>query len=271
MLPFEPPQFQSSGTIGGAVAAGLAGPGSPWRGGVRDSVLGIEMINGLGERLLFGGQVIKNVAGFDVSRLLTGANGSLGVLLKISLKLIPIPEAQPTVMMKFQSVEQLREMMSKAYPITATLVSGDTLWLRLSGERSAVDWAIGKLGAQEVSELGLWQKVRDLEHNFFKQPGHLWRLILPVMTEIDERKNWLIERGAGLRWLKSDEAAQDIFEYAHHSGGAAIGFSKGVAGQASAQPEVYQLMLARVRQAFDPHGIFHDLNSEALLQLESGK
>ncbi|MFW6094392.1 MAG: glycolate oxidase subunit GlcE, partial [Pseudomonadota bacterium] len=135
-LPFEPPRFQGRGTLGGAVACGLSGPGRPWRGAVRDAVLGVEMVNGLGEHLRFGGQVMKNVAGYDVSRLQTGAFGTLGVLLAVSVRVMPVPAAEETRVFELDAraaLERCRAWARGPYPITATAHLDGRLHVRLSG------------------------------------------------------------------------------------------------------------------------------------------
>ncbi|MCZ6644063.1 MAG: glycolate oxidase subunit GlcE, partial [Gammaproteobacteria bacterium] len=145
MLPFEPPRFAGSGTLGGAVASGLSGPGRPWYGALRDAVLGVEMINGRGEFLRFGGQVMKNVAGYDVSRLQAGAFGALGVLLSVSIKTLPKPATELTCIFELAAdaaLEKLRAWARLPLPITATCYVDNQLSVRLSGSEAAVLWAV---------------------------------------------------------------------------------------------------------------------------------
>ena len=108
MLAFEPPRYAQGGTLGGAVASGLSGPRRPYAGAVRDLVLGVKVLDGTGEHLTFGGQVMKNVAGFDVSRLMTGALGTLGVITEVSLKCQPLPRTEATVAFECSADEAIR-------------------------------------------------------------------------------------------------------------------------------------------------------------------
>jgi glycolate oxidase FAD binding subunit len=144
MLPFEPPHFSEQTTLGGMVAAGLSGPRRPWGGSVRDAVLGVKLLNGRGEVLRLGGQVMKNVAGYDVSRLMVGAMGTLGVLLEVSVKVLPRPACERTLV--FDSTTKpprLSEM-----PISASLELDGRLYLRLSASSRCVEMAADSLGGE---------------------------------------------------------------------------------------------------------------------------
>jgi glycolate oxidase FAD binding subunit len=151
MLPFEPPEFGGAGTLGGAIASGLSGPGRPWFGAARDAVLGIEMINGLAQRLRFGGQVMKNVAGYDVARLMCGSGGALGALLSASLRVRPCPEKECTLVFELESDQALArvvELGRQAIPLSATCHTGRRLVLRLSGSSVEVDASARQLGGE---------------------------------------------------------------------------------------------------------------------------
>ena len=171
MLPFDPPQFGGQGTFGGAIATGLTGPARPWRGGARDSVLGVEIVNGMGERLRFGGSVIKNVAGYDVSRLLTGAFGTLGVILSASVRLLPKPEAEQTLVRECDAARAgrwLRAWSRWPLPITATCFESGLLRVRVSGARTAIADAATELGMpMRDPDPTFWQRVRDHDHPWF--------------------------------------------------------------------------------------------------------
>ena len=171
MLAFEPPHFAEGGTLGGAVAAGLSGPRRPYAGAVRDLLLGVKMLDGAGEHLTFGGRVMKNVAGFDVSRLMAGALGTLGVLTEVSLKCLPLPRTESTIAFECSADESIRRVNDwggQPLPLSATCFHDGRLQVRLSGAQPAVHAAMTKLGGQVVAEAdALWTSVRDHTHAFF--------------------------------------------------------------------------------------------------------
>ena len=155
MLPFEPPLFGSLTTIGGTVACGLSGPSRPYRGAVRDFVLGVGLLNGRGERLRFGGQVIKNVAGYDVSRLITGAMGTLGVILDVSIRVHPLPETEKTLYYELteqQALKKMNEVSGRPLPLTGACYYQGVLSLRLSGSVEGVSAAVDVLGGSQASD-----------------------------------------------------------------------------------------------------------------------
>ena len=185
MLPFEPPHFADGATIGGTVASGLSGPRRPYTGAVRDFVLGTRIINGKGEDLHFGGRVIKNVAGYDVSRLMTGAMGTLGVLLDISFKVLPAPSAEVTLRFELDeanAIQRVNEWAGKPLPLSATSWCENILRVRLSGAVSGVKAAQQKLGGQIVDTSlanAFWAELRDHRAAFFQGNEPLWRVSLP--------------------------------------------------------------------------------------------
>ncbi len=266
MLPFEPPMFGGRGTIGGAVAAGLAGPGRPWRGSVRDSVLGIEMVNGRGERLNFGGQVIKNVAGYDLSRLMAGACGTLGLLLSISLRLIPKPETEQTRVLELspeQATDWHWHLGRQAEPVTATCFDGERLHLRLSGSLAGVAAAARRMGGQEDPEQGhIWQRLRDHEHDMLVQTP-LWRCVLPVDAPDPWPARYLVEWGGRQRWLQSEFPGAALVSRAQALGGHAGLFNSGshqlpLDHLNHPRPDAASLQYQkRLKTAFDPSGIFN--------------
>ena len=183
MLPFEPPHFGPGATIGGAVAAGLAGPGRPWRGAVRDVLLGVRLLDGQGRDLRFGGQVMKNVAGYDVSRLMAGSMGTLGVLLEVSIRLVPRPRTERTLVMDLAptaSCELLRELRVRPVPLSGACYSQDRLYLRLAGHASVLDAFHRDRGGEWLDDgERLWHELRDHALPFFDADRPLWRLSLP--------------------------------------------------------------------------------------------
>lgn len=186
MLAFEPPHFGAAATIGGAIATGLSGPRRATAGSARDFVLGVKLLDGQGQVLNFGGQVMKNVAGYDVSRLLTGSLGTLGLLLEVSLKVLPRPAAEVTLRLEAPQGKALELMNSwggRPLPISATSWEDDLLTLRLSGARAAVAAAREQLGGEAVAEASsFWHELREQRAAFFTTDLPLWRLSLPSVT-----------------------------------------------------------------------------------------
>ena len=217
-LPFEPPHFSPSSTVGGMVASGLSGPARASAGAVRDFVLGVKLVNGKGEHLTFGGQVMKNVAGYDVSRLMVGAMGTLGLLTEVSLKVLPIAPLEATLkfeMPQAQALMQLNTWGGQPLPLNAScwLEEGGvgTLYLRLRGAAAAVESACKKLGGEQLPNAQAaadWQLARDQQLPWFKERADtqdLWRLSVPQTTPaLDLPEPPLIEWHGGLRWVRAD-------------------------------------------------------------------
>ncbi len=266
MLPFEPPQFGGQGTLGGALATGLAGPGRPWRGSVRDAVLGVEIINGLGQRLQFGGQVMKNVAGFDVSRLMAGAFGTLGLVLSLSVRLVPKPETELTRVFQLspaQAQDWHLHLGRQPEPVTASCYDGENLYLRLSGSLAAVAAAASRLGGSEDPEQGaIWQQLRDQRHPALSQ-GPLWRCLLPVDAPDPWPGRYLVEWGGRQRWLQAALPGPALMARCQELGGHASLFRAGsdelpLPQQYQAQPDPVSLHYQQqIKLAFDPQGIFN--------------
>jgi glycolate oxidase FAD binding subunit len=176
MLAFEPPHFSSNATLGGVVSSALSGPRSVYVGTVRDFVLGVRLLNGAGEVVRFGGEVMKNVAGYDVSRLVVGALGTLGILLDISLKVLPMPEREVTLTWRLdaEAAEQKRQQLArKPWPLSASHYQGGCFSIRLSGSHPGVTEAQAALGGT-VTEDSLWQELRE------RRPTQ-WQAVAPVL------------------------------------------------------------------------------------------
>lgn len=268
MLAFEPPYFGGEATVGGCVAAGLAGPRRMAAGSVRDFVLGVTLLDGRGTYLSFGGQVMKNVAGYDVSRLMAGSLGSLGVLLDVSLKVLPLPRAEQTLCLELGEGEALMRCAQwggRPLPVSATLWHGGQLWVRLSGNAAAVDSAVAQLGGECLAPeqaAALWQSVREHRHEFFTaQPATpLWRLSLPsVAPPVALEGAQLIEWGGALRWLRSDVSADAVRAAVAAVGGHACLFRGGDRSGAVFHPLAPAMLTLqqRVKQAFDPFRVFN--------------
>jgi len=263
LLPFEPPHLGDSATLGGAIACNLSGPRRPYAGAARDFVLGSRVLNGKGEILSFGGEVMKNVAGYDVSRLMCGALGTLGVLLEISLKVLPRVENELTLAFETDlqdALETLHEWGQKPYPITGSCYDGDHLTVRLCGEEKAVQAARKLIGGDPITEGGaFWRKLREQQHGFFGSSKPLWRISLASDAKpLELEGKWLYEWGGAQRWLATDVEPAMIREAAAASRGHATLFRGGDRSQAF-QPLPNGLMAIhrRLKSAFDPQGIFN--------------
>ena len=266
MLAFEPPHFGSGSTLGGCVAAGLSGPRRPYTGAVRDFVLGVRMLDGAGNDLRFGGQVMKNVAGFDVSRLLAGSLGTLGVILEVSLKVLPLPAMETTLRFAKTAAEAIalvNEWATRPLPVSATAWTGGNLVVRLSGAAAAVDAAARKLGGERIDPQQaqhFWHGIREHTDPFFNTGQPLWRLSLKSTTPpLNLPGVQLIEWGGALRWLATDADAQTVRAAAAFGGGHATLFraSDKSAGVFQPLPPALLTIHRKLKQTFDPAGIFN--------------
>jgi len=264
MLPFEPPHYGKGATIGGAVATGLSGPRRPYAGAVRDFVLGARIVNGKGEDLSFGGRVIKNVAGYDVSRAMAGALGTLGAITEVSFKVLPRPAAEETI--SFQVDEARACTLANAWagqplPITATAWFAGRLLVRLAGAQSAVRAARAKLGGESATDLpDFWAALRDHRIAFFSGDAPVWRLSVPQTTPpLDLGVTPLVEWGGGLRWLRGALEASRLREAAARTGGHATLFRGGDKSAGVFQPLAPAILKVhrRLNSAFDPAGILN--------------
>jgi glycolate oxidase FAD binding subunit len=259
MMAFDPPTFGADGSLGGAIAAGISGPGRPWYGAVRDAVLGVTLINGRAQRLKFGGQVMKNVAGYDVSRLMTGAFGTLGVLLDVSVKVMPRPQFEWTRAFEIDRDEALANVATWArtpLPLSATCHLDRTLYVRLSGTEKGVRAAMRQLGGADVSYADeLWESLRDQYHRFFVA-AQCWRIVVPPAAPFPDLDGaWLTEWAGAQRWLKTSvPAAEIVAAVRRHQGHAAPFFGGPPLPALDAALLKYH---RRVKEAFDPSGIFN--------------
>lgn len=262
MLAFEPPKFADSATIGGTVACNFSGPRRAYAGAVRDFVLGCKIINGKAEMLSFGGEVMKNVAGYDVSRLMAGAMGSLGVITEVSLKVLPKPETETTMVLECSDVQALQNMhrwSRSPLPVSATCYDGDRLFVRLSASENAVAAACKQIGG-EVYPVGndYWQKIREHQHAFFKSHKPLWRLSLDSnAAPLKLAGQCIYEWGGALRWYQSDESAEVIRTYAATANGHATLFRG--KGNDKFQPLADGLLRIhrKLKYAFDPQHVLN--------------
>ena len=266
-LPFEPPQFGVGSTIGGAVAAGLSGPARASVGSLRDYVLGVQIINGRGELLTFGGQVMKNVAGYDVSRLMAGSLGTLGVIVQVSLKVLPVPPAECTLLFELSETsarQQLNRWGGQPLPLNASCWADGHLAVRLRGAQAAVAAATRQMGGQALPAERAerqWPALRDQALPFFRlAPGEaLWRASVPDTATPLNLGPTLVEWHGAQRWIKATPAdATHVREAAARAGGHATLFRGGdgsVPVFTPLAPALAQIH-ARLKREFDPAGIF---------------
>ena len=265
MLAFEPPHFGGGATLGGAVAAGLSGPRRPFAGAVRDHVLGVRMVDGNGSVGRFGGEVIKNVAGYDVSRLVTGALGTLGVLLEVSLKVLPRPETERTVCPDWPAETlhgRIEAVLRAGAPVTGAAHDGERAWVRLAGAASAVEAGAEKIGGAPAEDDEFWTRLRDQRLVFFTgDPGvPLWRIALPPGTPAPDLPGRALLDWAGQqRWLRSDAPAARVRGAAVAAGGHATRFSGGNDDEPVFTPldPVLLRLHRRLKQALDPAGVLN--------------
>ena len=274
MISFEPPHYGAGSTLGGCISAGLSGPrraaNGLYYGAVRDYVLGCVLMDGRGDVVRFGGQVMKNVAGYDVSRLAVGSMGTLGAILEVSLKVLPVPVSRSTLQFAMDEAEALAKMnewSGRPLPVSASAWKNGTLCLRLEGAAAAVDAACTELGGKRMDDghaAGFWEGVRNQTDPFFAQPDALWRLSIPsaakpgVLPQALAGRQ-LIEWGGALRWFKTDADSATVRSAAKSVGGHATLFRGGDRSNGVFQP--LEAVLARlhrnVKAVFDPAGVFN--------------
>jgi glycolate oxidase FAD binding subunit len=272
MLAFEPPHFGAQATFGGCIAAGIAGPRRASAGAARDFVLGAVLMNGHGEVLHFGGQVVKNVAGYDVSRLLAGSLGTLGLMLELSVKVLPAPQAEATLkfdMNGTDAVRKLNEWGGRPLPMTASAWRNGTLAVRLAGAEAAVKAARASLGGEVVDAVEaerFWAGLREQTDPFFASiapTAALWRLALPSIAEpLQLPGAQLMEWGGAQRWWITETDAQTVRISAKQAGGHATMFRTGrdydrSAGVFTPLPAPLMKIHRGLKAAFDPARIFN--------------
>lgn len=265
MLASEPPHFsqgENLATLGGTIACGFSGSRRPFAGSLRDHVLGVNILNGEGELLRFGGQVMKNVAGFDVSRLMVGARGTLGALLEISVKVMPKPEFEQTLLFECPSADAVKRMsdfVHRSLPLSALAWLEGYLWVRLEGTETAVNTAFAHIGG-EIAEHGanFWLSLREQTHPFFRRHQPLWRLSVPPAAALAIPENEVfIDWQGGLRWWRTDRSAESIQTMASKSGGYAYLFRDAAPVIGDLPPIGLLALHQRLKKSFDPDGLFN--------------
>ncbi len=259
MLAFEPPDFAGNATIGGVIASGLSGARRPFSGALRDFVLGTTVITGSAEVLTFGGQVMKNVAGYDVSRLIAGSLGTLGVILDVSLKVLPLPELEVTLTIPVSrgGFQVLLQSMRQSVPVSAAAHEGDHLRVRLSGSEISVTAAVKELGGEEIDN-SYWDQVNNLER--FGEIEQLWRISVVPGSDILLEEAALVDWGGSLRWLVQPGFSPR--ERLKKNGHATL--MKYKAASLAPGLDIFQPLVEpvagihqRLKKQFDPAGIFN--------------
>ena len=281
-LGFEPPRFSASqslnpdaypvqglGTLGGVVASGLSGPRRPWAGAARDFVLGVGMVNGLAQRLHFGGQLIKNVAGFDVPRLMSGSMGTLGLMLDISVRVLPIRPLNITLQHQLSlaaAMKKMVELQRLPLPLSALCYHQGLLSVRLSGTEQGVASAEAIIGGDRlVNATQYWDGLRDHRWDYFHRPGPLWRLSLAAAAAMPDAfwvdaaadDDWLIDWGGAQRWYRGDGSGEQLQAYVAEHGGHVSDFRGAMVEQNIQLSDRHLLPLhEQIKKAFDPSNVF---------------
>ncbi len=263
-LSFDPPRFAAGGTLGGAVASGLSGPGRPWGGAPRDVLLGVHLLDGKAQVLRFGGEVMKNVAGYDISRLMAGAQGTLGILLDVSLKVLPRPAKTRTLVLEMnraKALTRMRELCRQPVPLSGACHYKEQLYLRLSGSHASVNAWQRRIGGEPLAQhTSFWQRLRDQDLDFFKRRETLWRLSLrPSTTRLACETQSLIDWAGGQRWVFSSAMPEEIRSEVAAAGGHAEVFRRGNGDSSSFQSLSPGLLTLhrRLKQRFDPEGLLN--------------
>jgi glycolate oxidase FAD binding subunit len=262
MFGFEPPRFGKGATIGGMTATGLAGPRRAFAGSIRDFVLGVKMLDGRGQVLQFGGRVIKNVAGFDVSRLMVGALGTLGIILEVSIRVVPKFETEITLAYEHASVDEhirwINRLGSEPHPISASLWRDGCSLLRLSGSEQGARQASAQLGG-EVVEWD-WSEVNEHRLDFFDRSEPLTRMSLPPTTrDLLPGKSQLIEWGGAQRWFCGEADIDALREQVTGVGGSVCAFRHHAPNVPRFHPLAPAMLTLQrnIKASFDPAGIFN--------------
>lgn len=267
MLAFEPPAFSAATTLGGVVATGLSGPRRAYTGSVRDFVLGVTLLSGDAIKMAFGGQVMKNVAGYDISRLMAGSMGVLGVILDASFKVLPLPETELTLCQQLDKQIAFRKMVEIArlpLPVSGTFYYGDKFYIRLSGNEAVVKEGAQRIGGEECTS-EIWTAVRNQELQEFTRCKNLWRVSVKPASRALLDEAVMLEWGGGLRWLMDPQFnPREKLASASASASATESHATLFRYQGNGPEDVFQPLQPRVLQIhrnlksrFDPKGILN--------------
>ncbi len=263
-LSFEPPGLGEKATIGGTVACNLSGAARPWSGSVRDLLLGVRLINGKGEHLTFGGQVIKNVAGYDVARLQAGALGCLGVLTEVSLKTMPKPKECITIVQELSESEALLKMQqlaAQSKPLSALAWHDQKLFIRLSGESKTIQKTAQTWGGEQLVEAtSFWTALNEQSLKFFQTDMPLWRFSIgPAAKNLLADTETIIDWAGSQRWVLGDYDPEQLYKIAKDAGGHVSLFRGGDRTAEVRQPlsDIERKLQKRIKDSFDPGGILN--------------
>ena len=264
MLPFEPPCFDNRATLGGCIATALSGPRRPWTGAVRDYVIGTRILTGDGKEIRLGGKVMKNVAGYDLFRPMAGALGTLGLILDITVKLLPLPEHEVsfTIPSNYKHIHRtLHDWRSRSLPLSAASFYQEHLTFRLSGSTSSIDDAMNKLPSdiRETSN-DYWHKLNEQQLSFFADASPLYRMVVPVDAVYDTiAGDCLADWGGALRWVKTSLSFKEVQKHAAELGGTASLYRHNKQGEDVFCPlpdSLFELH-KRIKKVMDPAGILN--------------
>jgi glycolate oxidase FAD binding subunit len=262
-MAFEPPHYGAGATLGGTVACALAGPARAWSGPLRDYVLGVRLLTGDGRVLRFGGEVMKNVAGYDVARLLAGSFGVLGVLLDVSLKVLPRPPGERTLALEMDeaaALARLAELGGGALPLSAGCWMDGRLYLRLDGSEATLDAVARRIGGEVMpGSSELWTSVREQTHPFFAGRQALWRCTVPPLAPpLPIGSTPLVEWNGLQRWYRCDLDVP-VCDLVAAAGGHATLFRHAPAGARIFPPLDPPLLRLHqsLKRVFDPAGILN--------------
>ncbi|QSR86651.1 glycolate oxidase subunit GlcE [Candidatus Methylacidiphilum infernorum] len=261
-LPFEPPHLGKEATVGGVVACGLSGPSRPYWGSLKDYLLAVKIINGLGQVLNFGSKVIKNVAGFDLFRLIAGSQGTLGIILELTFKVLPLPESSITVVMEKgaeEAIDFLSNLSGRPLPLSAGCFYEGKLFVRFSGYEKSVKRAVKEIGGELLDNPDqFWLSVRERTHPFFTSSERLWRFVLPPSTALPPWDGeWFIDWGGAQRWWKGKgQKPEEMFSWAIQAGGFGWLYEQEEV-ISSPLPSALLHRQKRLKEAFDPFGLLN--------------
>jgi len=264
MLACETPEFDGAATVGGSLACAQSGPSRPWNGSIRDQVLGVRLINGKAEHLRFGGQVMKNVAGYDVARLQAGAMGAFGLLTEVSLKVLPRPESSKTARRPLEAdaaIRVMNEVSMTPLPLTGASWYDGELYLRVTGQSSVVDAMVTELEGEVLADdHAFWTALREQRLPFFDGAGDLWRFSVRANApHFKPGGDWLIDWGGARRWIAGSYQRNEFEGIAVNAGGE-VTQVRGADRGADVFPVLaapHRAMLQRLKTAFDPAYVFN--------------
>lgn len=264
MLPFEPPHYGKQATIGGTIACGFSGPRRPYAGAARDCILGSHIINGKGEYLRFGGQVMKNVAGYDIARSMCGALGTLGIIMQVSIRVLPKPRQEITIVIDHlksakSSLELLQFALLSNLAISASCADNQYIYLRINSTLSVVEQVFRDTALEQLEQPDpFWLSIKEQQHPFFRSNENLWRITVPNNTpRLDLQGDTLYEWNGGLRWLTSNES--NVHQVAKQKNGHAILFKtrQPLEDRFPTLPAELKQLHLNIKQAFDPDNILN--------------